>query len=168
MKDFKYYEKEAKKELIDAITEGLKQGPVRIAVDLVVKSIKNLDKTSSQHAMKRIIRKTARSEMQKAKIPAIRMITPVPGSKMNGISLDEGIVLPVYAPMILDPNEITENQMILGLFMMLTKTYDEYYLRLLKSFPVDRKIMTSEFLEMVDGDKKQYWKKRKISTKMKK
>jgi len=168
MKDFKYYENEAKKELIEAITEGLKTGPVRIAVDLVVKSIKDVDKASTQHAMKRIRRNIARSKMEKAKIPAIRMITPVPRSKMNGISLDEGIVLPVYAPMILDPNEITEDQMILGLFMMLQKTYDEYYLKLLKSFPIDREVMTPEFLEMVDGDKKKYWRKRKISTKIKK
>jgi len=168
MKDFKYYEKEAKKELTEAITEGLKTGPIRLAVDLVVKSIKDLDKTSTQHAMKRLWRNKARSEMEKAKIPAIRMITPATGSKMNGISLDEGIVLPVFAPMILDPNEITENQMILGLFMMLQKTYDEYYLKLLKSFPVNREIMTPEFLEMVDGDKKKYWKKRKISVKVKK
>jgi len=168
MKDFKHYETEAKKELTEAITEGLKTGPVRLSVDLVVKSIKDLDKASTQHAMKRLRRNIARSKMEKAEIPAIRMITPVPGSKMNEISLDEGIVLPVYAPMILDTTEITEDQMILGLFMMLQKTYDEYYLKLLKSFPIDREIMTPEFLEMVDGDKKKYWKKRRIPTKIKK
>lgn len=168
MKDFKYYEEKAKKELNETLIEGSKTGPVRIAVDLVVRSIKDVNKTSTQHAMKRLWRRKARSEMEKAKIPAIRMITPAPGSKMNGISLDEGIVLPVYAPMILDTAEITENQMILGLFMMLQKTYDEYYLKLLKSFPIDREIMTPEFLEMVDGDKKKYWKKRKISVKVKK
>ena len=58
--------------------------------------------------------------------------------------------------------------MVLGLFMMLQKIYDEYYLKLLKSFPIDREIMTPEFLEMVDNDKKKYWKKRKISVKVKK
>lgn len=168
MKDFKFYEEKAKKELTEKITEGLKTGPMRIAIDLAVKSIKDMDKASTQHAMKRIWRKIAQSEMKKARIPAIRMITPAPGSKMNGILLDEGIILPVYAPMILDTNEITEDQMILGLFMMLSKTFDFYYLKLLKSFPIDRDVMTPEFLEMVDSDKKQFWKKRKNSVKVKK
>lgn len=166
MKDFKYYEKEAKKELFDALKEAFevaKKGSVTLAVDFTVRSVAELDKPSSRHSLKRRIKKLARSEMDKAKIPAIRMITPVPGSKMNGILLDEGIVLPVFAPMILNTDEITENQMVLGLFMMLQNSHDFYYLKILRSFNHDMDIITPEFKEMLEGI---YWKKHKLSKKV--
>lgn len=164
MKKFEYYEEKAKKELLEALEAGSVAG----IKGLDGKSIKELNKTTQWHVKRKMWREMARSLMKKDRIAAIRMITPASGSKMNGITLDKGIVLPVFAPMILDTAEITENQMILGLFIMLQKVYDEYYLNLLKSFTIDRKVMTPEFLEMINSDKKQYWKKRKISTKVKK
>ena len=160
MKDFKYYEEKARKEIMDLI----KQGPVRLAVDLLIENPKDLEKTSVQHAIKRITKKNARSEMQKDQKPGLRMIIPVPGSKLNEIRLDEGIPLPAYAPMILETHEITEDQMIIGLFLMLQKAYDFYYLKLLKSFELDESILVPELIEM-RTEKLKYWKRRKISTK---
>jgi hypothetical protein len=39
----------------------------------------------------------------------------------NGILLDEGIVLPVFAPRILEMNELTEDHFLMGLFLILQK-----------------------------------------------
>jgi len=160
MKDFKYYEEKAKKELIDALKEGLKREPVRISIDTELKSIEDMDKTSHRHAIKRLWRKNARVSMEKAKKPSLRMIQPITGSNFNGIKLDEGIVLPVFAPEILETKELTEQHMIMGLFLILQQKFDEYYVKLLRSFEIDKSIIVPELLEMLESDK--YWKKRKI------
>ena len=163
MKNFKYYEDKAKKELYEEIKRKLeveKQPLVRLSVDYSVKSIAELDKTASQHVMKRIWRKTAQSEMKKAKISSLWMIQPVPGAEFNGIKLDEGIVLPVFAPSVLDNNKLTENHFLMGLFLVLQKKFDKYYVKLLRSFDLDKSIVVPELLEMLESDK--YWKKRKI------
>lgn len=170
MKDFKYYEEKCKKDLISTVKEAfevMNQESVTLAVDFTVKSVAELDKPSSQHALRRIWRKKARSEMEEDKKPGLRMIIPVPGSKLNEIELDKGIPLPAYAAMILETHEITETQMVVGLFLMLKITYDEYYLKLLRSFTLDESILVPELKEMRDEGLK-YWKRRKISTKIKK
>lgn len=165
MKNFKWYEEKAKKELYEALNEGLKTGPVRIAVDLEVKSIEDVGKTSHRGTIRRLIKKNAKASMDKERIPSLWMIQPVKNAEFNGIKLDEGIVLPVFAPEILDTNEIKEDYFLMGLFLILQKSYDSYYLKLLKSFEIDRDIAVPELLEMLDG---KYWKKRKIPMKNKK
>ena len=166
MKDFKYYEKKAEKELRETVIEAfevLKKDSVTLAVDFTVKSVAELDKTSSRHYIKRISKKKARLMYEEAKKPSLRMIIPVSDSKLNGISLDEGIPLPAYAEMILETNEITETQLIIGLFLMLGKIHDFYYLKILRSFNHNMDIITPELKEMLEGT---YWKKRKLSKKV--
>lgn len=161
MRNFNYYEEKAKKELLEALKEGLKTAPVRIAVDTELKTIEDMDKPSHRGAIKRLWRKNARVAMKKAEKPSLWMIEPFPDSDFNGIKLDKGIVLPVFAPKILETKELTEDHFLMGLFLILEKSYDEYYLKLLKSFELDDKILVPELVEM-RNDGLKYWKKRKI------
>ena len=156
MKDFKYYEEKHKNKIMDL----LKNGPVRLAVDLLIESPLDLEKASVQHATRRIYRKLARSEMKEATQSTLRSIIPVSGSKLNGLELDNTMPLPVFAPEILDTNEISEEQLIAGLYLMLKTSFEEYYLKLLRSFKMERENLVPEMIEMLDGV---YWKRRKLA-----
>jgi ABC-type molybdate transport system ATPase subunit len=125
--------------LLKSVKERLVTGPVKISVDTEINSVEDLEKRSILFALKRLARKTAILEYKKHSRPEILLITPVLGSMQNGVELEEGIVVPVYAPRILNPSEYTDRMMVIGLVMMLKDYRDEYYLKLLRSFNLERR-----------------------------
>lgn len=138
MKDLKYYEEKNKAELEKRILEDLKNSPVQITVDCKIEKPEDLEKSSNQFSIRKTWRTLAKAEFEKAKEPTHRFIMiNQEGLKLNGVDVEKGIVLPIYAPQILDDSEITTNMLCHGLLLSLKAKYDEYYHQLLNSFNLD-------------------------------
>lgn len=134
MKDLKHYEEKNKTLLEETIKLDLKLKPVPITVDCTIESEEDLEKSSVQFAIRRTWRKAAQVEFQKAKIPSHRFLKMSPGAVLNGISLDDGIILPIFAPDVLEDSELSTQHMIEGLMLSLQTEFDPYYYKLLTSF----------------------------------
>ncbi len=161
----KYYEKKNEQELLLKIKSELKKGPVPIAVDAVINTKADLRKPSIKIAIRRRWKKLAREEFEKSKFDTLRLVMPSPGSRQNGVDLEEDIVVPVYAPPRLENHEFTDNMMIIGLYMMLKQKKDDYYLMLLHSFKLDVRNFPEDMKLMLSG---KYWKRNGMPKKGKK
>lgn len=134
MKDLKYYEQKNKSLLEETIKLDLKLKPVKISVDCTIEKEEDLEKSEVQFAIRRTWRRAAQVEFEKGKIPSHRFIKCSPGTKLNGIALEDNIILPVFAPEVLEDSELTTQMMIEGFILSLQSEFDEYYYKLLKSF----------------------------------
>lgn len=134
MKDLKYYEHKNKTILEEQIKLDLKLKPVKISVDCTIESEEDLEKSSVQFSIRRTWRRAAQVEFEKGKIPSHRFIKCAPGTKLNGIPLEKDIILPIFAPEVLEDSELTTQMMVEGLILSLQSEFDEYYYKLLKSF----------------------------------
>jgi hypothetical protein len=147
MKDLKYYETLAKIKLENHIKEELKKNPVIVSVDCTINSEADLQKSYVQFSIRRRWRHDGRVNFEKAKIPELRFIIPKAGSKLFGIPLQQGIILPIFAPEVLDDAEITTQMMREGLILHLKQKFDEYYYKLLMAF--DMSDLPGEIVEEI-------------------
>ncbi len=155
MRDLNYYQEKKKKEIIEKIKSDIKKGPVKFTIEITINSTEDLDKKMVKSAIKRESIREANKQFNKDKVASMWFVTPTKGAILNGIELDEGIVLPVIAPKIYEPHEITDKMMTYGLTFSLAQEYDEYYLKILKSFDLSKIEDVSPIsLEMVGGT---YW-----------
>jgi len=134
MKDLKYYEEKNRKLLEENIKLDLKLKPVKITVDCTIYKEEDLEKSFVKYTLRKTWRRAARVEFEKAKVPTHRFLKCSPGAKLNGIKLDDGIIIPIFAPEVLDDSELTSNMMREGLILSLQNKYDTYYHKLLLSF----------------------------------
>lgn len=134
MRDLIYYTKQAEAAMLSEIKIMLKDGPVPITQSCTINSKKDLEKKSVQIAMKSVTKIAGQKAYNKAQEFQYRMVMPKPDQKLNGIPLDNGIILPVYAPGTHEDHEITLPMIASGLYMALNTEFDEYYYKLLKSF----------------------------------
>jgi len=147
MKDLKYYEEKQKNLLENTIKLDLLRGPVPITVDCTIETEEDLEKSSVQFALRRTWRRAAQVDFEKSHVPEMRFIKPMPGSLLNGIPLDEGIILPIFAADMLEDSEITTAMMIEGLILHLKHEFDTYYYRLLISF--DLSVLPEQIQEKI-------------------
>lgn len=142
MRDLKYYE-DQQKEIYEAeILKELEKGPVTVTVDCIVENPRDLEKKSVQFSIRSVWRRLGRVEYEKSKFSIQREIVPNDGALLNGIPLEKGTVIPIFAPRGIEDHELTTHHMIEGLMLHLRKGYDDYYHKLLLSFdlsylPVD-------------------------------
>ena len=134
MKDLKYYEERNKALLEEQIKLDLKIKPVQISIDCTIETEKDLKTSSVKFAIRRQWRRQAQVDFEKAKRPTHRFLKCAPGTKLNGIPLDDGIILPLFAPEVLEDHELTVQMMREGLILSLQQEYDSYYQKLLLSF----------------------------------
>lgn len=138
MKDLKYYEEKQKTLLEETIKLDLKLKPVQISIDCIIEKEEDLEKSSVQFSIRRTWRRAAQVEYEKAKVPTHRFIKCSPGTNLNGIPLDEGIILPVFAAEVLEDSELSTKNMIEGLLLSLQANFDPYYYKLLCSFDLSQ------------------------------
>lgn len=134
MRNLKYYEDKNKTIIENQIIEDLKKGPVPIAVDCTIEKESDLEKSSVQFAIRRNWRAAGTVEFQKAQFPSTRFMKFQDNTKLNGVPLEDGIIIPFFAPEALEDDEIGLNMIREGLILSLQRNYDEYYHKLLLSF----------------------------------
>jgi len=134
MKGLRYYEEKNKTLLEETIKLDLKTKPVPISVDCIIKIEEDLELPSVQFAIRRAWRRAAQVEFIRAKNPTHRFLKCAPGAELNGIHLEDGIILPVFAPEVLEDSELSTQMMVEGLVLSLQTEFDAYYYKLLLSF----------------------------------
>lgn len=134
MKDLKYYENQQKTLLENQIKLDLMLGPVPVSVDCTIESEEDLENSSVQFSIRRTWRRAAQVAFEKGKLPTHRFLMMKKNLKLNGIPLEDGIILPVFAPEVMDDAEISTTMLREGLILSLQQKFDDYYYRLLTSF----------------------------------
>jgi len=155
MKNFKDFEKQAIKLIEMKITTNFNDGlSTKLTIDTEIKTPEDMKKRSIKQAIKLEARRTAQTLFDQAKKSEIRMITPVDGSTLNGIVLDNGITLPLYCDGLTEKKDYTDSMMQVGLYLALIQRYDDYYLKLLRLF-IAPKDMPEAYTDIISGD---YWR----------
>ncbi len=149
MKDLKYFEDKAENQLMESIRKELKSGPVVIAIDCTINKESDLEKSSIKFSLRRVWRTNGKAAFEKAKEPTHRFINPLEVMKINGVPVEKGIVLPIYAPEILEDEEINTNHMRAGLILSLRSKFDDYYYQLLTSFNTEG--LSEEVIEEIEN-----------------